>query len=191
MKTEHLRFTGVCTSQATEALAFRVGIPTVPLSNETEISLYVDGADRIDHSGVMIKGGGGALLCEKLVALKARRRVIVIDGSKFVRELGVDFPLPLEVVRFGCEFTRARVEAALGCTTAWRTKDGSRILSDEKHYLLDCTFPTPIANPNNVAHALDVLTGVVEHGLFLGLCDELLMPKPDGGVQHLTFPPRG
>lgn len=182
-----LPFTAVCTSTSTEQLAARYGIPCLPLDGDTRLDIYIDGADQIDPQGVMVKGGGGALLREKLVAMAATDHVIVVDATKPVERLGITFPLPVEIVSFGMGQTMARLAAVPGCEPRVRlTADGEPYRTDEGHHIADCVFPQGIENPRATEARLKAITGVVETGLFLDLCRVLLIGTPDG-VQEKTF----
>lgn len=165
----------VPTSSGTEALARAEGIALLTFEQVQQLDLAIDGADEVDPALRMIKGGGGALLREKIVAEAARRRIFAVDSSKPRPRLGA-FPLPVEVVRFGWQLVARRLEA-LGAQVKLRTAgDGAPLLTDEGHYLLDCAFGA-IADPEHLAHTLDGMTGVVEHGLFIGLADMVLVGR--------------
>ncbi len=180
-----LRVTGVATSQGTEEEARREGIPLVPLPADRPLDLTVDGADEVDGKLRLIKGGGGALLREKIVAAASRRVVIVVDGAKLVDTLGA-FPLPVEVVRFGWERTAKKLEA-LGAKVARReARREEPFRTDEGHFILDARFGR-IADPESLARVLDGTAGVVEHGLFLGMADTVLVGRA-GGIESLRRP---
>ena len=188
-----LRVTGVATSEATEALAREAGVPirapeTLDPSRET-IAVVVDGADELDGDLRLVKGGGGALLREKIIADAAEKMVVIADEGKLVETLG-GFPLPVEVARFGWNLTRARVAAALartkleGVEIRLRKKDGAPFVSDGGNYILDCACGR-IGDAEALAGALAAIPGVVEHGLFLGLADVALLGGADG-VRRIT-----
>lgn len=165
-----LAVTGVASSERTAELARAEGIPLVSLDDAGAIDLVVDGADEIDPKLRMIKGGGGALLREKLLAVAARRMIVIAEEAKMVAMLGA-YALPIEVVRFGTRTTCSAVEracASLGLTgsIAVREADGRPFVTDEGHHLLDASLGA-IPDPEALAAALDAVTGVVEHGLFL------------------------
>jgi ribose 5-phosphate isomerase A len=174
----------VPTSEATRAQAERLGIPLIDLDRQPSLDLTIDGADEIDPQLRLIKGGGGALLREKIVAMASDRMVVIADHSKLVATLGA-FPLPVEVVRFGLSATRNLVEALAaeaGCRgdIVLRTKpDGQPSVSDSGHYILDCAFGR-IAEPEALDAALKQVPGVVESGLFLNLADAAIVAGPDG-----------
>ncbi len=181
---------GVPTSEATRRQAEGVGIALTTLDDCPELDLVIDGADEVDGALRLIKGGGGALLREKIVAASAKRMVVIADSSKRVERLGA-FPLPVEVVPFGLASTRKRLTegcTALGLTGAIalrRTGDGV-FVTDGGHYILDCAFGA-IADPVTLAARLGELPGVVDHGLFLGLASTAIIAGPDG-VEVLNPP---
>ena len=181
-----LKVVGVPTSEATRAQAERLGIPLIDLDSQPALDLTVDGADEIDPKLRLIKGGGGALLHEKIVAMASDRVVIIADHTKRVGTLGA-FPLPVEVVRFGLAATRNLVEALAaeaGCSgeIALRLKlDGQPFVTDSGHLILDCTFGR-IAEPEALDAALKQAPGVVENGLFLRIADAAIVAGPDGVV---------
>ena len=164
---------GVPTSGATRSDAERLGVPLTSLDETPQLDLTVDGADEVAPDLSLIKGGGGALLHEKIVASASARMVVIVDESKWVSALG-RFPLPVEVVPFGLGTTRRAVEAAaaaVGCagpTLLRRVKDGHAFVTDSGHWILDAAFER-IADPKSLAERLDGIAGVVEHGLFIGL----------------------
>lgn len=181
-----LRVKGVPTSEATRTLAEQNGVPLIEISQVTGIDVDVDGADEIDPAFRLIKGGGGALLREKIVAAASRRMVVIADDSKWVQTLGA-FPLPIEVVRFGFALTAERVRAALresGCAgdeVSLRTsgKANEPVITDSGNYVLDA-HARAIARPEALGAALKDIAGVVEHGLFLGLAQTVILGGADG-----------
>jgi ribose 5-phosphate isomerase A len=184
----------VPTSETTRAQAERLGIPLTTLDDTPHLHLTVDGADEIDDQLRLIKGGGGALLREKIVATASDQMVVIADDSKLVRTLG-RFPLPVEVVRFGFAATRRMVEAMAaqaGCEgpiTQRLAKGGEPFLTDQGNFILDCSFGR-IPEPEVLAYALKRVPGVVEHGLFLGVADMAIVAT-DSGVQLLQRTPSG
>lgn len=184
--TERIRVRGVATSRATEAAAERYGIELVTLADATEVDLTVDGADEIDPSFRMIKGGGGALLREKVVAQSSKFEVIVVGPGKLVPKLGSTFPLPVETVAFAVP----AVERALGKLgqVAVRGRDGSPFVTDNGHWILDVRFPSGIEDPPALEAALHRIAGVVETGLFLGLAHRLVIGGDDGSVEVRDCP---
>jgi ribose 5-phosphate isomerase A len=174
---------GVPTSEATFRQAQALGVPLSTLDEIAELDLTVDGADEIDPALRMIKGGGGALLREKIVAASSRRMVAIADSTKRVARLG-RFPLPIEVVPFGLASTRRRLERAaasvgLGGAIELRRRDGAIFVTDGGHYILDCAFGA-IPDPDALNRALDAVPGVVEHGLFIGLATTAIFAGPNG-----------
>lgn len=176
-----LHITGVATSAATESLARALGIALIPFNEDTRLDLAIDGADEVDPQLNLIKGLGGALLREKLVELAATELTIIVDQSKPVPVLGSRSPVPVEIVQFGWRRTLARIEA-LGCRAVPRQAGNELFLTDGGHYILDCRFGQ-IADPAAIASQLKALSGVVEHGLFLGLATLLVVGKAEGDVE--------
>ena len=174
----------VPTSEATRAQAERLGIPLTSLDDTPFLDLTVDGADEIDAQLRLIKGGGGALLREKIVATASQRMVVITDASKLVVTLG-KFPLPIEVVRFGLAATRNMVEvlsADAGCEGEIKVRlaaDGKPFETDGGNLILDCAFGQ-IADPEALEDALKLIPGVVESGLFLGIADAAVIAGPEG-----------
>jgi ribose 5-phosphate isomerase A len=174
-----LRVVGVPTSRRIETLAGQLGVPLASLDEQGRVDLIVDGADEIDPQTFdLIKGGGGSLLREKLVASASEQEIIIADESKLVAKLGGRRPVPVEVVRFGHGLTAEALER-LGCTATLREADGGAFVSDEGHYIYDCAFP-PIDQPARLAEHIKATVGVVEHGLFIGLADRLVIAGAEG-----------
>jgi len=175
---------GVPTSEATRTQAERLGVPLTTLDETPQLDLTIDGADEIAPDLTLIKGAGGALLREKIVAAASARMVVVADESKWVQVLGA-FALSIEVVPFGFAATRLAVEAAAeaaGCpgpTLLRRSKDGHAFVTDEGHWILDASLER-IPRPHLLAERLAVVPGVVEHGLFIGLAQAAVIAGPDG-----------
>jgi ribose 5-phosphate isomerase A len=184
---EGLSLRCVATSRATEDLAARHGLKLLDLNDAGDIDLTIDGADEIGPGLALIKGGGAALLREKLVWEASRRCVVIADAGKRVAELGA-YPLPIEVVAFGHVTTARRLAVALrACgvfvTPQLRMKDGEVVHTDSGNLIYDAAC-VAIPDPPALAIALKAITGVVEHGLFLGLASEALIGTPSG-VQRL------
>jgi len=178
-----LRISGVVTSSQTEALATRAGIPLLSLDEVDTIDIGIDGADEIDPSLDLIKGRGGALLYEKIVAERCRRYVIISVSDKLVDQLGMRLPLPVEVVPYGWKHAAAQI-ASFGLTPALRVRDdGTPVVTDGGHYLLDCA-PHPIADAPSLGLAIKRLTGVVDHGLFCGIATDTLVIDDEGAISH-------
>lgn len=182
---EGLRFTGVPTSIHTAELARSFGIPLTTLDDAGALDLNIDGSDEVDPQLDLIKGHGGALTREKLVASAARRFAVMVDESKLVRHLGEQFPVPIEVVQFGWKTTQHRLEAlGLQC----ELRGGSEpFITDNQNYILDCRLAaesnTSVAE---LADAIKLQTGVVDHGLFLRMASVVIVGKSDGSVDVLT-----
>lgn len=174
-----LRVTGVPTSERVASLARTRGILLADLDDLAPLDLTVDGADEIEpRSLALIKGRGGALLREKLVASASKRVCIIADRSKLVSALGQQSPVPVAVVPFGWRQTAARI-ARLGTEPALRKADGAPLVTDDGLYILDCRW-NPIADPPALDAALKGIAGVVDHGIFLGLASQALVAGPDG-----------
>jgi ribose 5-phosphate isomerase A len=175
---EGLRIQGLPSSEGTRHLAQELGIPLLSFEDVMTLDLTIDGADEADDELHLIKGGGGALLREKIVASLSRRVVIVADSSKRARRIGA-FPLPVEVVQFAWRPIAERVRA-LGAAPALRmTPHGQPFVTDEGNYILDCPFGE-IADPARLSRELHDIPGVVEHGLFVDLADTLIVGRRDG-----------
>lgn len=174
----------VPTSETTHAHAAALNIPLTTLGETPHLDLTVDGADEIDDQLRLIKGGGGALLREKIVATASERMVVIADDSKLSKTLG-SHPLPIEVVRFGLNPTMLLIQALAaeaGCEGEIRLRPGEGdrpFVTDQGNLILDCAFPK-IAEPEVLAFALTRVPGVVEHGLFLGLCDMAIVAGARG-----------
>jgi ribose 5-phosphate isomerase A len=179
----------VFASERTRELALAAGIEEAHLDGDTRLDLAIDGADEVDPQVGLIKGGGAALLREKIVIAAADRFVVVAETAKLVDRLGATRPLPVEVVRFGWRDTRRRLLEQLVPGAELRGDDrGEPVVTDEGHYLLDCEIPEG-TDVNELARALKASVGVVEHGLFLGMADLALLGTPEGGVERLEAPP--
>ena len=176
---EGLRVRCVPTSRQTEEQARSLGLALVSLGEVGELDLAIDGADEIGPNLALIKGGGGALLREKLVASAARRFVVIADASKRVDVLG-RFPLPVEVVQFAWELTARRVAAVTMAEPALRrTEDGEAYVTDNGNFILDCGCGE-IRDPARTERELKSLAGVVESGLFVGMADAAVVATDDG-----------
>lgn len=182
-----LRFVGVPTSLRSERLAQGLGIEVVPFDAVERIDLTIDGADEVERGTLnLIKGRGGALLREKLVALASDYELIVVDDAKLVDRLGARFPVPVEVVRFGCQATALRLEGLGGKVSVRRDASGRPFITDNGNAILDAHFG-PIADPAALARRLKLVNGVVEHGLFIDIAREVVIGRADG-VEVLKRP---
>lgn len=170
---------GVPTSERTASLCREYRIPLLALEDAERVDLAVDGADEIDPARRLIKGMGGALLREKMVAASARRVVIIADETKRVETIGTRSPLPVEVIPFAWRSHIAPLRA-LGCRPEVRTASGEPVYTDNGHVILDCRFDRGIADPEGLDRVLNDRPGVVGHGLFLGLCHRAILATGDG-----------
>ena len=177
---EGLSVKGVPTSVATERLARELAIPLVNLNEAGVIDVTLDGADEVDPDFNMIKGGGGALTREKLVALASVKRVILVDESKLVSRLGQSRLLPIEVLPFAWTLA-ARLLTGLGCVASLREHDGVPFVTDNGNHILDCAFG-PIEDAATLEKRIKLLPGVIECGLFIGIADTLVIGF-DGRVE--------
>jgi len=190
VRAEKLDIVGVPTSVDTELKARALGIPLKTLDGVEALDLTIDGADEIDARFDMIKGGGGALLREKVVATLSRRVAIVVDRSKVVERLNARFLLPVEVVPFA-RATVARQIARLGASWTLRMRAAREVyLTDNGNEILDCRFPGGIADARSLERALDEIPGVVESGLFIGLAHVLVLGDEQGGCEVRERPGR-
>lgn len=177
-----LNVVGVPTSEATRELALEVGIPLVTLSESGGLDLVIDGADEFDDDFSLIKGGGGALTREKIVAQSSKSMIVVADDRKQVETLG-DFDLPVEVLPFEWERTRDRISSI--CPGEVTLRGGSEpFVTDNDGYILDCSFGPSISDPKSLEMKILSIAGVVEVGLFVDICDAVILAS-NGGVSTL------
>ena len=177
---EGLEIRAVATSKASEATAREVGIPIVEFKDVESIDLAIDGADEIDPQKNLIKGGGGALLREKIIESFAKKLIIIVDESKQVDLLG-DFKVPVEIVPFAWELTQKQIED-MGGRTYLRVREGEVFVTDNGNYILDCDFGK-IEDPATLSKWLNMIPGVVENGIFPGMADLVVMAYKDGRVE--------
>ena len=174
---------GVPCSTRVEARARECGVPLTTLDDAPELDLTIDGADEVDYDCNLIKGGGGALVWEKIVAQASRREIIVVDESKVSDRVGTQWPVPVEVLYFGLRTQREFLEE-LGAETSIRnTENGTRYITDNGNYILDCDFG-PIDAPRYLADRMKRRSGVIDHGLFLGCADDVIIAG-ESGLRHL------
>ncbi|MFK5977314.1 MAG: ribose-5-phosphate isomerase RpiA [Rhizobiaceae bacterium] len=190
--SDGLSIIGVPTSEKTAALCRELSVPLTTLEETPQLDLTIDGADEVDNDLNLIKGGGGALLREKIVAFASREMIVIADSSKLVPVLG-EFPLPVEVNPFGLNATTIAVDAILNSinpqgTVVLRMKDSKPFVTDGGHFILD-TFFGRIPNPNEVSESLLEVPGVVQHGLFLSIASQVFIAGKDG-ITHLTNKPK-
>jgi len=177
---EGLNIQAIATSKESEKLARELNIPLVTFADIGQVDITIDGADEVDSKLNLIKGGGGALLREKIIAKASKKLVVIIDETKLAKQLGT-FPLPVEVIPFGLESTRRFIEK-LGCKTEIRMMDGNdQFKTDNGNYIVDCDFGI-IKHPEKISRDLNQIPGVVENGLFIGLAHEVFVGYQSGEV---------
>ena len=174
----------VVASSRTDEVAREAGLEVVELDGSLRLALAIDGADEVDPRLGLLKGGGGALLREKIVVHAADRFVVVAEATKRVERLGSTRGIPVEVVRFGWRATRARMLDLVESAELRRARDDEPYLTDEGHFILDCA-PRAAGEIADLAAAINAVPGVVEHGLFLIEADVALLGRPDGTVERL------
>lgn len=178
IKKEKLKIQGIPTSNKTKKHAIDYGIPLIDLEECTEIDITIDGADEVDSFFNVIKGGGGALTREKVIAYHTKRMVIVVDETKIVKGLGADFPVPVEVIKFAWRATKKSLED-LGCTAELRKIMDEAYITDNTNYILDCDFGR-IDDAEALEKNINEIPGVVDNGLFIGLVDEVIVGSKQG-----------
>ena len=183
MVRDGLDILGIPTSAGTEQIAIAQQIPLATLASHAAIDLTIDGADEVDKNLNLIKGGGAALVREKIIANTSKKILIVVDESKVSRVLGTTFPLPVEIVRFGWEATQTEVNRICGRSTlrVASTPDGKQnpLITDNGNYILDCHFDD-IPAPAEVEMQLNNIPGVVENGIFVNRADKIIIGTPSG-----------
>lgn len=180
-----LRIRGVPTSVRTERLARAVGLPLVPLDEVERIDVTIDGADEVDPKLDLIKGLGGALLREKIVASLSEREIIVVDPSKLVPKLGTRSPLPVEVLPFGARAVERRLVRE-GFLPTLRARGEAPVVTDNGNLVLDVRFPRGIDDARALEARLNTIPGVVENGLFLGMTWRVMVGEADGKVREIS-----
>jgi ribose 5-phosphate isomerase A len=174
-----LKIQGIATSINTKRIAQEEGIPLTTIDVNPIIDITIDGADEVDGSLNLIKGGGGALTREKIIAFCSKKVVIIIDDSKIVKALGIDFPLPVEVVKFGWTSTKKALES-FGCEVVRREIiQGEPYITDNGNYILDCDFEY-ITEPEQLEKQINNIPGVVENGLFINLAHQVIVGGKQG-----------
>jgi ribose 5-phosphate isomerase A len=175
---------GIPSSLQTERLANEFGIPLTTFDKHTEIDLTIDGADEVDPQLNLIKGGGGALVREKVLAQASHRNIIIVDEGKLSQQLGSSWPVPIEVIPFAWH-VEAHYLTSLGAKVILRKKsDGNLFITDQDNFILDCDFG-PIAHADELANQAGQRAGIVEHGLFVELATDVIVAGKDG-IRHLT-----
>lgn len=180
---EGLLFRAIPTSKKTAALCARQNIPLAGLNDVIAIDITIDGTDEVDPSLQLIKGGGGALLQEKMVAAASRELFILADETKLVQHLG-KYPLPLEVIPFGWKQVQRRIKKNYQVDATLRIRDDQPFVSDHGNYLLDCPFQH-IEHPDILTYELNAIPGVVDNGLFVNMADMVLVGFSDGRTETL------
>ncbi len=178
MVNEGLKIKGIPTSFRTKKIAKEEKIPLTSLEENPEIDLTIDGADEVDSELRLIKGGGGALTREKMIAYYSKKVIIVIDETKVVKMLGIDFSLPVEVVKFGWTSTKEKLKE-FNCNVELRKIMNNPYITDNSNYILDCEFDR-IKDPVKLEIDINSIPGVVENGLFIGLADEIIVGSKQG-----------
>lgn len=165
---------GIPTSKATEELAKSLNIPLTSFDEKQEIDLTIDGADEVDEELNLIKGGGGALLREKVVAQASKREIIIVDESKLSKILGEKWAVPIEVLKYCVNLEKKFLESLGAKVELRKDKNGDAFITDEGNYILDSNFGL-INSPKELAHKFESRAGIVEHGLFIGLASEVIV----------------
>lgn len=178
-----LEIKGIATSIQSQQQAEKLNIPLITFAELDHIDVDIDGADEVDENLNLIKGGGGALLREKIIASSSREMIVVADESKMVKTLG-KFPLPVEVIPFGWEMTFRKLQS-LGCTPVLRKKNDQVFVTDNNNYIIDCGFGS-IHSPRDLHSRLNNIPGVVENGLFANICSTVIVGYADGSTKIIS-----
>lgn len=182
---QNLKISAVATSEKSCQLALQNKIPMADINTLTYLDVAVDGADEITHQHQMIKGGGGALLREKIVASMSHEMIVIVDQTKVVDYLGA-FPLPVEIIPFAWQATLFKVNQK-GFKGQWRlSTDGQRFITDNGNFIYDISFVKPLAEPEKVEQALNSIPGVIETGFFFGLATKVIVGHTDGRIEIHT-----
>ena len=180
---------GVATSFQSEVLALELDIPLIDLASVSQIDLAIDGADEVDPSFQLIKGGGACHVREKLVASKAQQLLIVVDETKMVQNLNKSFPLPVEVLPNAWKYVKDRISEMNGCSTLrMATKKAGPVVTDQGNLILDVLFHGGIKNPKDIEMRINNIPGVLENGLFIDLTDKVLVGKIENDIPILYSP---
>ncbi|HTQ26811.1 MAG TPA: ribose-5-phosphate isomerase RpiA [Puia sp.] len=185
MRQEGLQIKAIATSKRSEEQARSLNIPIYSFADIDEIDITIDGADESDAAFNLIKGGGGALLREKIVASNSKQLIVIADETKLVKHLG-KFPLPVEIALFGWEKTFKKLKA-LGCTPHLRMDKQQPYLTDNGNYIIDCAF-NEISNPPELHEQINRIVGVMENGLFINLAKKLVIAYMDGTTKVFEKP---
>ncbi len=177
-----LKIKAIATSKRSEEQALRLNIPIIGFDEIDVIDITIDGADEMDHDLNLIKGGGGALLREKIVATNSKKMIVVADESKLVKRLG-KFGVPVEVVCFGYETVLKRLKK-LGCETKFRMNENEFYVTDNGNYIIDCFFGE-IENVASIHDKINAIVGVVENGLFVNIASKVIIARSDGSIEIL------
>ncbi|WMT39235.1 ribose-5-phosphate isomerase RpiA [Paenibacillus sp. D2_2] len=178
---EGLQIKAIATSNASEELAKKYNIPLIRAAEVERLDLAIDGADEVDPNMALTKGGGGALLREKLVAINSERFIVIADHSKVVPHLG-GFKLPIEIVPFCYEWTFGQLQRFYNVPMEMRTRDGELYVTDNGNYIVDASFGV-ISDPGKLSQELKAMTGVVEHGLFVDIAHTVVVGYEDGRTE--------
>lgn len=182
---EEMEIRCVPTSEASGRLGGEVGLRVTSLEEEPAIDLTIDGADEVDPDLNLVKGLGGALLREKIVAAASAREIIIVDPSKLVDRLGTRSPLPVEVLPFAWALARTRLMESARSVAMRTTSDGGEYLTDNGNFILDCSFDDGIDDAGTLEEKINRIPGVVENGLFVGLADLVIVGQEDGTCREL------
>ncbi|HLG72462.1 MAG TPA: ribose-5-phosphate isomerase RpiA [Chloroflexota bacterium] len=185
VREDGLQVAGIPTSERTAALARDFGVPLTTFDEHQTLDLAVDGADEVDPKLNLVKGHGGALLREKIIAAAAKRLVIIVDSTKLSDALGTRMTLPVEVVPFACALAQKRL-ADLGAQPVLRATEGQPFVTDNGNWILDCAF-APMADPARLEADINRVPGVMENGLFIGMADEVIVAR-SGSIERINRP---